>query len=199
MSRAPPRRARSFRFRGSSRSLAKGPGVLWPRVGLWLPRAEAVGMAGPLGAARSWSLCRWRCGSSENGRLCNGLRGWLPLLPLAPPPPCCPPGSPRGLPGAFVCVPLEAVAGREPQDPAERMRFINAHRGGDTGPHCRHCCTFLLFTCVCLSLAHGASRRLLRVCGGAAVLCAAATCAGGSGPHVAPERRPDWLAFERLS
>lgn len=149
VSRAPPRRARSFRFRGSSRSLAKGPGVLWPRVGLWLPRAEAVGMAGPLGAARSWSLCRWRCGSSENGRLCNGLRGWLPLLPLAPPPPCCPPGSPRGLPGAFVCVPLEAVAGREPQDPAERMRFINARRGGDTGPHCRHCCTFLLFACVC--------------------------------------------------
>lgn len=84
MSRAPPRRARSFRFRGSSRSLAKGPGVLWPRVGLWLPRAEAVGMAGPLGAARSWSLCRWRCGSSENGRLCNGA-SWLapPVTPGA--------------------------------------------------------------------------------------------------------------------
>lgn len=57
----------------------------------------------------------------------------------------------------------------------------------------------LLFACVCLSLAHGASRRLLRVCGGAAVLCAAAMCAGGSGPHVAPERCPDWLALERLS
>lgn len=56
VSRALPRRERSFCFRGPSRSLAKGPSVFWPHVGLRLLRAEAVGTAGPLGATRSWSL-----------------------------------------------------------------------------------------------------------------------------------------------
>lgn len=141
VSRALPRRERSFCFRGSSRSLAKGLGVFQPRVGLRLPRAEAVGTARPLGAAQLWLLCRWRWGAAKTAVSVSGaLRSALPVSPPAPPPPCCPPRSLRGPPWchepchcSFVCVPLEAVAGLEPQilqrgpqHLAERMRFINA-------------------------------------------------------------------------